>query len=317
MSTRLSDVDLTEVRDEIARVSRAGVWLLYALVAVGIGALIFTMVNVTLFAYENGVPWPIAVLLDPLASVSLASMLLARAVLSRHGRPADGWAVVLMLTAGAATWAMNIWTSVAAGDAAGVLLHSVAPALVILLAEATPRVLRQFAELIADLQQRADTETDTRQREAEVAAEAQRRENQRLADEAREREAAERAEREREREAIAERERERRNNDVAQLAALYAVTPVLSRRRKPQRSRPATSKTTPPRPKTRDELGAKRSEHTTEAIDAAILAAWDRGERPTGGQLDRAHGTNNYARSRLALLRKQHPGREPETAAQA
>lgn len=170
---------------EIESVRRAGTWLIRALVAVAIGALIFTLVNVTLFAVDNGVPWFIAWLLDPLASVSFAAVLLAQAVLSRHGRKADGWSIALMWVAGLATWAMNIWRSAVAGDPAGLLLHSVAPALVILLAEAAPRLRRQFVEVVAELQQRlADIETrqaaDAKAtREAVEAQERQRRQQER------------------------------------------------------------------------------------------------------------------------------------------
>lgn len=38
----------------------------YVLCAVGILALVFTTVNVTRFATSRGVPWPIAILLDPM-----------------------------------------------------------------------------------------------------------------------------------------------------------------------------------------------------------------------------------------------------------
>jgi hypothetical protein len=148
-------VDPAWLTGEAARVRRAGerigavLWLVVGL------ALIFTATNVTFFAVDHGVsPW-IAWLLDPVASLALIAMLLADGVLARHGERAGGWAVVVKFGAGGATWAMNVWSAVAAADAAGMLLHSVPPALVIGLAEATPRCQVRFAELADELDRRA------------------------------------------------------------------------------------------------------------------------------------------------------------------
>jgi hypothetical protein len=118
-------------------------------------SLAFTAANVTRFAVHHDIgPW-IAWLLDPIASLALIAMLTADGVLARHGRRAGGWAAVVKFLAGSATWAMNVWSPVAAGDPAGVLMHSVAPALVIGLAEATPRVQIRFADLAEQLDDRA------------------------------------------------------------------------------------------------------------------------------------------------------------------
>jgi hypothetical protein len=53
-----------------------------ALAAVGVLTLAFTMVNVTLFATSRGVPWPIALLLDPMVALALATVLYADARLA-------------------------------------------------------------------------------------------------------------------------------------------------------------------------------------------------------------------------------------------
>jgi hypothetical protein len=132
-------------------------------------SLAFTAANVTRFAVHHDIgPW-IAWLLDPIASLALIAMLTADGVLARHGRRAGGWAAVVKFLAGSATWAMNVWSPVAAGDPAGVLMHSVAPALVIGLAEATPRVQIRFADLAEQLDDRA-ARADTLRRLANDAS---------------------------------------------------------------------------------------------------------------------------------------------------
>jgi len=158
------------LRAEIASVERASTYLVRALLAVAIGALVFTMVNVTLFATAEGVHPLIAWMLDPLASVAMMTILLAEATLSRHGRKAGAWPTALKWAAGLATWAMNTWTSLIDLSAAGLLLHSVAPAIVLLLAEATPRIRRRFAEILTGLRtelERAEAESAEQRSAAE------------------------------------------------------------------------------------------------------------------------------------------------------
>jgi hypothetical protein len=166
-----------ELRAEIVSARRLGSVLAVGLMAVAIGALIFTLVNVTLFATANGVHPAIAWLLDPLASLTLVIILLADGWLSRHGRTSGAWPTTTKWFAGGATWAMNTWTSWMAGpDWARLLLHSVAPALVLLLAESAPRMRRRFAataagleaqlaKLLADEQARVEAERAARERE--------------------------------------------------------------------------------------------------------------------------------------------------------
>jgi hypothetical protein len=140
-----------ELRGEIARVESVRGWIDRAVYAVAAGALVFTMLNVSLFAADHGTPWWMAWLLDPLASVALLAVLVGDGVLSRHGVASTGWAVALKWFAALATWSMNIWTSFAAGDVAGVLLHSVAPGLVVLLAQAAPGYRLAFGKVLARL----------------------------------------------------------------------------------------------------------------------------------------------------------------------
>lgn len=119
------------------------------LVILGVGGLIFTAVNVTMFAIEHHVHWLIAWLLDPLVSVSLLAVLYVDGRLAAHGYRPGGWPFVLRWFSGLATWLMNSWESLypdgvftwipVRPDAAGLVLHSVIPFLVIILAEAGAR----------------------------------------------------------------------------------------------------------------------------------------------------------------------------------
>ena len=144
-----------QARAEAARVRGTGTLLGRGLWAVAGLALVFTMANVTRFATDHGTPVWIAVLLDPMASVALMVVLIGESVLSRHGVRAGGWSAVLKLAAAASTWAMNVWSAAMAQDVAGVVLHSVPPALVILLAEVTPVYRVKFADLATRLEAEA------------------------------------------------------------------------------------------------------------------------------------------------------------------
>lgn len=114
------------------------------LTAVGVLALIFTAVNVTLFATAHGIPWPIALLLDPMVALALATVLYADARLAGWGQQPPIWSAALRWFAGIAATLMNTWTSLwpddhvgwpAQADPAAVLLHAVPPLLLILLTE--------------------------------------------------------------------------------------------------------------------------------------------------------------------------------------
>lgn len=145
-----------QLRAEASRVRVSGDRLGVALWVVAGGALVFTCLNVTTFAVVHGTPWWIAWLLDPMTSLALLVVLVGDGVLARHGRRGGAWAGTVKIGAACATWTMNVWASVAGRDAAGVVLHSIAPALVVGLAEITPRYRAAFADLAADLANRAE-----------------------------------------------------------------------------------------------------------------------------------------------------------------
>jgi hypothetical protein len=137
----------------VGRMGRHGVQILAVVLVL---ALVFTMVNVQQFAAQGhpqfGVQWFIAWLLDPMASLTMAAAIVYEGLLADYGKPKVHWLTATKWYAGVATWGMNIWSSAAAGSFAGIWLHSVAPGLVLLLAEAAPRVRRHMANIIDELE---------------------------------------------------------------------------------------------------------------------------------------------------------------------
>lgn len=177
MTVTVEDMDRAgrtpaDFREEAAWVSRLGRYGARTMVVVALLALVFTMVNVQLFAAAGhsvaSFEWWIAWLLDPMASITMGAAIVFEGILADYERRETRLNVVKWF-AGLCTWAMNIWASAAAMSAAGVLLHSVAPGLVLLLAEAAPRVRRQLAEIAAGLERQA-AESDRAHLAAERAA---------------------------------------------------------------------------------------------------------------------------------------------------
>jgi hypothetical protein len=152
LTPELLRVQAKQKRGEATRVRVTGEWLGWALWVVAALALGFTMSNVTSFAVDHHTSRTIAWLLDPMASLALLVVLIGDSVLSRNGRSAGFWPMALKWVAGASTWSMNVWQSAQGRDAGGIVLHSIPPALVILMAEVTPVYRKLFADLVVDLE---------------------------------------------------------------------------------------------------------------------------------------------------------------------
>jgi hypothetical protein len=223
----------------LARLERLGKTITKALITIGLGALVFTMANVMLFAISRGIPGWIAWMLDPLASLALLTVLYVEGVLTElGGRRSGGWPGALRWFAGTATWLMNSWTSWFPDgrfhlipqhpDAGGLLLHSVAPMLLIFLAEASSGYRRYLAGRLAELRETLQVFDDQEQaardaRDREIRERREREENERREAERAEREAA----RERER---AEREaRQREIEAKAEIEKLHAQRSLMER----------------------------------------------------------------------------------------
>ncbi|MFI5526899.1 hypothetical protein [Streptomyces platensis] len=148
--------------DAVAQLERVLRGLTTALVVVAVGCLAFTATNVTEFALEHGVSRWIAWLLDPLVAGALGTVLVVDGLLSEHDVRPAGAASLLRWFAGLATWFMNCWGSLWPSgtpfgrpdhlDPAGLLLHSVLPVLLIMLAEAITAYRRQIVARIAQLE---------------------------------------------------------------------------------------------------------------------------------------------------------------------
>jgi hypothetical protein len=114
--------------------------------------LCFTMTNVQTFA-AAGAPvgslaWWSAWLLDPMVSLVLLAVLRAEQVTSRYQVTTGMWPRVAKWALLSATYVMNTWVSWAAGSASGVVLHTVAPLVVVLAAEAVTDLQYALSECI-------------------------------------------------------------------------------------------------------------------------------------------------------------------------
>ncbi|MEU3434217.1 hypothetical protein [Streptomyces sp. NPDC006863] len=237
----VTEADAAKARKSIAKLDEVLAMVTKALLTLGGGALIFTCVNVTLFGISHEIPWYIAWMLDPLASLALITVLYVDGVLAEHGgdyKP-GGWPFLLRWTAGLSTWVMNCWTSLYPDghfhfvpqkpDAGGILLHSVAPALLILLAEAATgyrkyatRRRGELTAIIARFESAKVAEREAAEKrareEAEREAAAKREEAEREAAAKRSREEREAARREREENARLENERRQAEIEAASRA---------------------------------------------------------------------------------------------------
>lgn len=137
-----------DARTKLAKLKDTSKKLTTILISLGSGGLAFTCVNVTIFATDNHVSSWIAWLLDPLVSLALVAVLWADGVFTEIGgyKP-RGWPFILRWFAGLTTWLMNCWDSLYPKEygftgipehphAAGIVLHSAIPILVIVLSEA-------------------------------------------------------------------------------------------------------------------------------------------------------------------------------------
>ncbi|MFL6144340.1 MAG: hypothetical protein ACJ72N_21065 [Labedaea sp.] len=114
--------------------------------------LAFTMVNVQTFAAEGAavgsLAWCAAWLLDPMVSLVLVAVLRAEQVTARYQVQTGPWVRRTKVFAFAATYTMNTWQSWAALHLAGIVLHSVPPAMVYLAAETGPILRDRLTEAV-------------------------------------------------------------------------------------------------------------------------------------------------------------------------
>lgn len=138
---------MEHIRTQVDRLMWAGIVL----------GLCFTMTNVQTFA-AAGAPvgslaWWSAWLLDPMVSLVLLAVLRAEQVTTRYQVSTGVWPRVAKWALLSATYVMNTWVSWAAGSASGVVLHAVAPLVVVIATEAVTDLQYALSECV----QRAHT----------------------------------------------------------------------------------------------------------------------------------------------------------------
>ncbi|GAA3104225.1 DUF2637 domain-containing protein [Streptomyces goshikiensis] len=164
------------------RALSVGTWLIVG------GAMLYSVLTVTpLMAAHTPTEWRWTAPILPLV-VDAAVVIVVRldSVLARLGGHGGAWPVALRWMTGTMTLALNIGVSALAGDLVGVAVHSVAPLLLIVTAEAGLAYRRALTAAVLAVEARKRAEQEARERAA-----AEREENRlRAAREQREHEAA-------------------------------------------------------------------------------------------------------------------------------
>lgn len=142
------DVQTSQASGTVRGIRRAAWFMDLALAAVAVLTMAFSLGNIHRFALVHAVQNPIAWFLAPAVDIALVAAIVGDAFLSRHQLDAGTWATRLRWYAGVSTLVLNTWSSVTSINLASILLHTVPPVLLIVLAEAAPRYRRKFAETL-------------------------------------------------------------------------------------------------------------------------------------------------------------------------
>ncbi|MFJ4051747.1 hypothetical protein ACIP29_37555 [Streptomyces coelicoflavus] len=170
---------------------------------------VFTVTPLVETSTPDGWKWS-APILPLVVDVAVVISIRVDAIVARMGGSTTGWPVVLRVLTGGASVLLNIGHSALTDDWVGALVHTAAPAVLIVVAEASLKWRREIAAASAriEAERREQAEDDRRERrEREDRARAER-DAERDAREAREQAARDAAREAREQE-TAERERER------------------------------------------------------------------------------------------------------------
>ncbi|MCX5296836.1 DUF2637 domain-containing protein [Streptomyces sp. NBC_00193] len=142
------------------RALSAGTWLIVG------GAMLYSVLTVTpLMAAHTPAEWRWTAPILPLV-VDAAVVIVVRldSVLARLGGHGGAWPVALRWMTGTMTLALNIGVSALAGDLVGVAVHSVAPLLLIVTAEAGLAYRRALTAAVLAMEARKQAEEDARDR---------------------------------------------------------------------------------------------------------------------------------------------------------
>ncbi|MGW2089716.1 DUF2637 domain-containing protein, partial [Streptomyces sp. NPDC001880] len=183
------------------------------------GVILFSVFTVTPLVEAStpeGWQWS-APILPLVVDVAVVISIRVDAIVARLGGSTSGWPVVLRVLTGGASVLLNVGHSALGGDWVGVGVHTAAPVVLIVVAEASLKWRREIAAATARIEREQAEERAARKREREAEQERSRAEREAVrAAEERQRE-QERADRQREREQAAEQARADREH-AAQLA---------------------------------------------------------------------------------------------------
>lgn len=286
------------------RALAVGTWLIVG------GAMLYSVLTVTpLMADHTPAAWRWTAPILPLV-VDAAVVIVIRldSVLARLGGHGGAWPVALRWMTGAMTLALNIGASALVGDLVGVAVHSVAPLLLIVTAEAGLAYRRAITAAVRGLEERDRAERQAREKAAEDREEAR----QQRVRERREHEAAlAREQREHEARLIREeadrQERNRRENQERAEAAAAAEREARERREREREQAQAE----------RERL--ERQAAQQQELEARQKADRDRKERAAQAERERREQLREQERlerERAALLSAGPPAEKlPEDRA--
>jgi hypothetical protein len=145
---KVRDVRALQATRSIRSVRRAAWFMDVALAVVAVLTMGFSLGNIHVFALAHHVGDPIAWFLAPAVDLALVAAIVGDAFLSRHRLDAGTWATRLRWYAGVSTLVLNTWSSITSASPAAILVHTIPPVLLIVLAEAAPPYRRKFAETL-------------------------------------------------------------------------------------------------------------------------------------------------------------------------
>ncbi|MET9528134.1 DUF2637 domain-containing protein [Streptomyces coeruleorubidus] len=279
-TARFATMSEAEIRSA-ERTLKAGTWAITA------GALLFSVLTVTPLVRSVSPPgWEWTAPILPLV-VDAAVIIVVQldSVISRLGGSGGAWPALLRWMTGVMTLALNIGNSALHHDWVGMAVHSVAPLLLIVTAEAGLAYRRAISTALARIarEQAEEAAKQRAEREAREQRERDERERARAEKEKQEREAREHA---------AKLERERAEREEARLREEREYALALERER------------------TEREEAARKAEADLKARELAAKLERERAEREHAARLERERAEREAAERRRLEEREDAQRRE-------
>ncbi|SFY45089.1 hypothetical protein [Streptomyces atratus] len=223
------------------------------------GVILFSVFTVTPLVESStpeGWEWS-APILPLVVDVAVVISIRVDAIVARLGGSTSGWPIVLRVLTGGASVLLNVGHSALGGDWVGVGVHTAAPVVLIVVAEASLKWRREIAAAIARIEREQAEERANRKREREAEQERSRAEREATRQAAERQREQERDDRQREREQAAEQARADREHAarIAREEREYAAE--MEREREKRADERAAAE--------RDEVARQRREEREEA----------------------------------------------------